>query len=85
MPLLPSYSSTAEFCEAVSDLPTSVGDDWKTGLRFSLGPFILTKLQGWLFMLNRETEIGLTRSWSFLKISAELDIYLSIILMAWVW
>lgn len=54
MPLLPSYSSTAVFCEAVSDLSTSAGDDWQAGLWFSLAPFTLTKVQGCLFMLSRE-------------------------------
>lgn len=53
MPLLPSYSSTTVFSEAESDLPTSAGDDWETDLWFSLAPYILTKVQGCLFMLNR--------------------------------
>lgn len=54
MLLLPSYSSAAVFCEAVSDLPTSAGDDWQTDLWFSLTSFILTKVQGCFFMLSRE-------------------------------
>lgn len=62
MQFLPSYSSTADFCEAVSDMPTGAGDDWQTGLWFNLAPFILTKVQGYLFMLSRE------RDWPYQKL-----------------